>query len=96
MDQGERKKAFDTHYKTFENYKNTYGAIYRSSLQRDFAVSQTRNYSSTLEAALERNDIPASVYENLIEAAKTNSEPLKSVADIASPWGWTRHGQTRR
>lgn len=77
MDQGERKKAFDTHYKTFEDYKNTYGAIYRSSLQRDFAVAQTRNYKTTLEAALEQNDIPTSVYENLVEVAKTNSEPLK-------------------
>ncbi|MCS5421620.1 MULTISPECIES: oligoendopeptidase F [Psychrilyobacter] len=82
MDQGERKKAFDTHYKTFEDYKNTYGAIYRSSLQRDFAVSQTRNYKSTLEAALEQNDIPTSVYENLIEVAKTNSEPLKRYAGL--------------
>ena len=77
MDQEERKKAFDTHYKTFEDYKNTYGAIYRSLLQRDFAVAQTRNYSSTLEGALKQNDIPTSVYENLIEVAKRNSEPLK-------------------
>jgi oligoendopeptidase F len=82
MDQGERKKAFDTHYKTFEDYKNTYGAIYRSSLQRDFAVAQTRNYKSTLEAALEQNNIPTSVYENLIEVAKTNSEPLKRYARL--------------
>jgi len=82
MDQEERKKAFYTHYKTFEDYKNTYGAIYRSSLQRDFAVAQTRNYNSTLEAALEQNDIPVSVYENLIEVAKTNSEPLKRYARL--------------
>jgi len=82
LDQGDRKKAFDTHYKTFEDYKNTYGAIYRSSLQRDFAVAQTRNYSSTLEAALEQNNIPTSVYENLIEVAKTNSEPLKRYARL--------------
>ena len=82
MDQGERKKAFETHYKTFEEYKNTYGAIYRSSLQRDFAVAQTRNYNSTLEAALEKNNIPTSVYENLIEVAKTNSEPLKRYARL--------------
>ena len=82
LDQGERKKAFDTHYQTFENYKNTYGAIYRSSLQRDFAVSQTRNYDTTLEAALEKNNIPVSVYENLIKVAKTNSEPLKRYAKL--------------
>jgi len=82
MDQEERKKAFDTHYKTFEDYKNTYGAIYRSSLQRDFAVAQTRNYKSTLEAALEKNNIPTSVYENLIEVAKINSEPLKRYARL--------------
>lgn len=82
MDQEERKKAFDAHYKTFENYKNTYGAIYRSSLQRDFAVSQTKNYNSTLETALEQNNIPTSVYKNLIEVAKTNSEPLKRYAKL--------------
>jgi oligoendopeptidase F len=82
LDQDERKKAFDAHYKTFEDYKNTYGAIYRSSLQRDFAVAQTRNYNSTLEAALEKNNIPTSVYDTLIEVAKKNSEPLKRYARL--------------
>ncbi len=82
LNQDERKKAFDAHYQTFEDYKNTYGAIYRSSLQRDFAVAQTRNYNSTLEAALEKNNIPTSVYETLIEVAKTNSEPLKRYAKL--------------
>ena len=38
---------------------------------------KAKNFVSTVEKALEPNNIPVKVYENLINSAKENSEPLK-------------------
>ncbi len=75
--QEDRKKAFEALYKSFDANKNTYGVIYKSILQRDFASAQSRNYKSSLEKALNPNDIPTSVYTTLIESTKENTAPLK-------------------
>lgn len=73
----DRKKAFQSHYGTYGKYQNTYAAIYRSVCLRDRAVARSRNYTSTLEYYLEENDIPAAVYENLVNTARANTGPLK-------------------
>lgn len=75
--QEDRKKAFEALYKSFDINKNTYGAIYKSILQRDFAAAQSRNYTNSLEKALNPKDIPTSVYTTLIESTKENTAPLK-------------------
>ena len=46
--QEDRKKAFEALYGSFNNNKNTYGAIYRALLQRDVASAQGRNYLSLI------------------------------------------------
>ncbi len=46
-------------------------------LQRDWFHSQSRDYRSTLEAALHGNNIPPAVVENLIESTKAGTEPLR-------------------
>ncbi|MFK4785606.1 oligoendopeptidase F [Fusobacterium sp. MFO224] len=73
----DRKHAFEALYKAYEVNKNTYASIYKSQLQRDVAFVKAKNYKTTLEQALEPDNIPIKVYENLIESAKENSEPLK-------------------
>ncbi|MGB0405076.1 MAG: oligoendopeptidase F, partial [Fusobacterium sp.] len=76
-DQTDRKNAFEALYKAYETNKNTYASIYKSQLQRDVAFIKAKNYTTTLEQALEPDNISIKVYENLIESAKENSEPLK-------------------
>lgn len=51
--QEDRRLAFEALYEAYHKNKNTYGAIYRALLQRGVASSRARNYSSTLEKALE-------------------------------------------
>ncbi len=75
--QDDRRKAFEALYGSYNVNKNTYSAIYKSILQRDTAGMKAKNYNSTAERALEPNNIPVKVYENLINSAKENSEPLK-------------------
>ena len=80
--QEDRKKAFEALYGIFDDYKNTYAAIYRSLLQRNVATSRARNYSSSLERALEPNNIPENVYLSLLESSRNNTAPLKRYINL--------------
>ncbi len=61
-----RESAFKAYYKSFYNHKNTISATYSSSVKKDVFNAKVRNYSSSLNAALEPNNINESVYKNLI------------------------------
>lgn len=75
--QADRALAFDAYYKTYTANINTYASIYNGIMQRDWFVAQARNYPTTLEAALEGNNIPVSVVENLIATARAGNKPLQ-------------------
>ena len=75
--QKDRQSIFEAHYGTYKKNCNTYAAIYNGICQKDWANAQAKKYSSCLSAALEGNNIPVSVYENLINTVKANTEPLK-------------------
>lgn len=80
--QDDRRKAFEALYSSYNINKNTYSAIYKGILQRDAAGTKAKNYNSTVEKALEPNNIPVKVYENLINSAKENSGPLKKYVEF--------------
>lgn len=75
--QEDRRKAFEAIYGLFEGKRNTFAAIYSGICERDWAQAQARNYESTAEAALDGNNVPVSVLENLIESARDGAEPLR-------------------
>lgn len=80
--QEDRKKAFEALYGAFNNNKNTYGAIYRALLQRDVASAKGRNYSSSLERALEPKNVPTEVYTTLLKSAIDNNAPLQRYVNL--------------
>ena len=80
--QEDRKKAFEALYGAFNNNKNTYGAIYRALLQRDVASAKGRNYSSSLEKALEPKNVPTEVYTTLLKSAIDNNAPLQRYVNL--------------
>ncbi len=67
-DRALRKSAFDTLYRTYLKQKNTIAATYGASVKKDIFYANVRKYSSALEMALEDDNIPVSVYGNLIDA----------------------------
>jgi oligoendopeptidase F len=75
--QEDRRKIFEAHYGTYKKNANTYASIYNSICQKDWSNAQARKYTSCLSASLEGNNIPVSVYENLVNTVKLNTEPLK-------------------
>lgn len=80
--QEDRKKAFEALYGAFNNNKNTYGAIYRALLQRDVASAKGRNYSSSLEKALEPKNVLTEVYTTLLKSAIDNNAPLQRYVNL--------------
>lgn len=62
-----RKEAFDTLYDAYTKQKNTLAATYAASVKSDVFFAKARNYASAREMALADDNIPVSVYDNLIE-----------------------------
>ena len=75
--QADRAAAYRAFHQSFADSQNTIAAMYNGVLQRDWFQARARGYASTLDAALHGNDIPPSVVENLIAAAKAGVEPLR-------------------
>lgn len=80
--QADRGKAAEAHVGTYGAMANTYGAIYRGILQRDWSLAQARNFDGTLDAALDRNAIPRAVVETLIDATRAGTAPLQRYARL--------------
>lgn len=67
-----RKQAFDKFYHTYEQYKNTLATLYFGEVKKRMFIASSRKYPSALDAALSRNEVPTSVYHNLIDAVHKN------------------------
>lgn len=73
----DRKTVFEAVFSQYKDHKNAYAQIYNTILQANIASMKNRNYSSSLESYLFRNNIPTDVYKNLVEVAMENTEPIK-------------------
>lgn len=75
--QPDRAKAFDAYIKTYIATANTYAAIYNGIMQRGWFTAQARNYPSTLDAALDGNNIPPAVVQTLVDTVRAGTAPLQ-------------------
>ena len=75
--QDDREILFKAHFSVYNDYPNTYAAIYNGVLQKDWFTARSRRYESALEAKLDDDNIPVAVVENLIDTARTGSGPLQ-------------------
>lgn len=67
-----RKSAFDGLYHTYESFKNTSAAMLSGQIKALIFHARAKKYTSTLEAALSRNEVDTAVYHRLIEAVHEN------------------------
>lgn len=72
-DRNVREAAFKAMFGTYERYKNTFASTLGSAIKRDNFYARIRNYPSARHAALDANNIPVEVYDNLV---KTVNEHL--------------------
>lgn len=67
-----RRDAFLKLNRTLAAYQNTSAAMYNAQANQLLFYAQAKNYTSSLEHALDDADVPVSVYHNLIEAVHNN------------------------
>jgi oligoendopeptidase F len=65
-DRNVRRTAFQRYYKVFAEHENTLAATLSGSIKRDVYYAKARGYESARHAALFPDNVPASVYDNLI------------------------------
>ncbi len=63
-----RKKVFEEFFGAYKNFERTFGTDLYSEVKKDIFYKTVRKYDSSLESALTPNNIPTSVYTNLIES----------------------------
>ncbi|MFC4767364.1 oligoendopeptidase F [Effusibacillus consociatus] len=63
-----RKDAFEALYETYRKQKNTLAAILHASIKKDVFYARVRKYESARHAAMDGENIPVEVYDNLIQA----------------------------
>ncbi|MCF7833314.1 MAG: oligoendopeptidase F [Candidatus Marinimicrobia bacterium] len=71
-----RRGAFKGMYGTFDKFKNTSAATYRGSVKKDIFYATARGYDSCIEMALDGDNVPVEVYDNLIATVHEYMEPL--------------------
>lgn len=81
-DRNVRKEAFKKLYSTYHSYANTLAETLKSDINVVIANAKVRNYSSALESSLFEDEVPVSVYENLIKTVNNNLEPLYQYYDF--------------
>ena len=71
-----RKSAYENMYRTLGGFKNTAAALLNAQGKQLKFFADARKYPSTLDAALDRTEVPTSVYLNLIEAVHQNMDKM--------------------
>jgi oligoendopeptidase F len=61
-----RRDAFHAVYETYGKFQNTFASTLSGNIKKDNFYARVRNYSSARHGALSENNIPESVYENLV------------------------------
>ncbi|MCR5576530.1 MAG: oligoendopeptidase F [Oscillospiraceae bacterium] len=76
QDRALRRSTFDNIYSGYGALKNTVAATLDAQFKTLRFYAGARRYSSTIEAALDENEVPVAVYDNLIEAVHQNLDKM--------------------
>lgn len=71
-----RKSAFDSLYSVYGQFRNTSAATLSAQLKQLLFFANVRKYPSTLDAALDGNEVPTEIYRNLIDAVHRSFAPM--------------------
>ncbi|MCD8054333.1 MAG: oligoendopeptidase F [Lachnospiraceae bacterium] len=75
-DEGLRKNTFVQLYEEYEKLQNTFAALLNAQVKQQLFFARARKYGSAREAALDRTEVPVSVYDNLLTAVHDNLEAM--------------------
>lgn len=81
-DRSVRKAAFEAMYDTFGNFKNTFSSTLSGAVKHHNFSAKVRNYDSARHSALDKNNIPEKVYDNLVDAVNDRLPALHRYVDL--------------
>src|ERR1051326_6258330 len=67
-----RKDAFEAMHSTFFKQRNTLAATLNGQVRGQIFGARARHYETAVEASLDGNNIPVSVYDNLVDTVHNN------------------------
>ena len=72
----DRIKVFEAFFGGLNEFRRTFGTQLNGEVQKNIFYKNVRKYNSSLERALDRNNIPVAVYHKLIENTNNNLSTL--------------------
>ncbi len=77
-----RRQAYELLLKQYDGHKHTLNNLYTGSIHLDIYKAKVRNFNSAREASLFNDDVPVTVYDNLIQSVHDNLECLHRYYDL--------------
>ena len=71
-----RKNAYEALYHSFGNFRNTSAGLLNAQGKQLKFFADARHYPSTLDASLDRTNVPVAVYRNLIDTVHQNLDKM--------------------
>lgn len=78
----DRQNVFETFFNSYGDFKNTFGANLVGKVKKDWVFAKNRNYNSSLESALNGDNLPPTVYTTLIEQVNKSLPTLHRFLDL--------------
>ena len=71
-----RQAAFRTLYKTYEQFGNTFAALYSNHVKEKTTLAKARNFGSSIESYTFGDEVTPVIYNNLISSVNAGLKPL--------------------
>ena len=81
-DRALRKSAFDSVYASYGAHRNTCAGLLAAQVKQLKFFADSRRYKDALEYCLDANEVPTSVYDNLVDAVHKNLGALHNYASL--------------
>jgi oligoendopeptidase F len=78
----DREKVMKALFESYGDFKNMLGANLGGKVKKDWVYAKNRKYESSLEAALNSDNLPTEVYSTLIEQVNNNLQTLHRALDL--------------
>ena len=78
----DRSKVFEAFFENYGKFKNTLGANLVGKVKKDWVFAKDRKYNSSLEAALNQDNLPVAVYTTLIDQVNKDLPTLYRYLDL--------------
>ncbi|WP_226004468.1 oligoendopeptidase F [Natrinema salinisoli] len=77
-----RQRVYEGYFDEWESVRNTVAASYKNSVKADVKTARARNYDTAREAALDGPNVPAAVYDTLVDTVHDNIDKLHHHAEL--------------